>query len=76
MVEHATFLLLYHLQVHLIVVLKNLSPLFAPLEVLARDALAVLVARDSGLETLAVFLEALALLAIAAFLVSWVFLHN
>ena len=58
-------LLLLVLSCDLGVVLENASPLVAPLDVLAVDTLAILVARDPCLKTLAVFFETLTFLAIA-----------
>ena len=49
----------------LLQVLNDLVPFIAAVVVLATHALAVLVADDSGLEALAVLLEAFALLAVA-----------
>lgn len=63
-------ILLLLLRVHLGLVLQDVLAFLAANVVLAAMALAVLIARDSGLEALAVFLEALALLAAAAFRVT------
>ena len=64
-------ILLLLLRVHLGLVLQDVLALLAADVVLAAMALAVrLLARDPGLEALAVFLEALALLAAAAFRVT------
>ena len=58
--------LLFVLSCDLCIVLEDIAPLVATLDVLAINALTVVVASDASLETLTVLLEAFGLLAVAA----------